>query len=416
MSQPRTLWFISKYLIVPKGDEAGGRGFELLRELAARGHRCVLFVADASHLHEAPPFEGRYYVEKWDGVTICWVRTVRFAKASSLRRILSWLHFEWRLLALRRRAKRFGKPDTVVASSLSLFSVFSGLWFKARYRSRLVFEVRDVWPAVLLDEGWRASNPLVRLLGLVERLGYAQADVVIGTMPNLDERVREVLGPNRPKEVHCIPMGVARRTLGHPSSLPAGYADRWVPKNRFVVAYAGTFGSSNAMDPIFEAAALLAEDPGISFLMVGSGRLLERYQARCAELPNVVFAPRLAKDEVPALLKRSDLLIFSAHPAGSWRYGQSLNKLVDYMLAGKPVLAAYTGFQSMVNEAGCGTFVPAGDAGAIAREVRRYAAMDPRERDAIGERGRSWIIANRSFDRLAEDYEALLFPGLSHRG
>ena len=37
-----------------------------------------------------------------------------------------------------------------------------------------------------------------------------------------------------------------------------------------------------------------------------------------------------------------------------WDYGQSMNKIVDYMMAGKPVVASYSGYPSMLNEAGSG--------------------------------------------------------------
>ncbi len=34
-----------------------------------------------------------------------------------------------------------------------------------------------------------------------------------------------------------------------------------------------------------------------------------------------------------------------------------MNKVVEYMLAGKPIIASYTGYPSMINEAECGYFV-----------------------------------------------------------
>ena len=40
--------------------------------------------------------------------------------------------------------------------------------------------------------------------------------------------------------------------------------------------------------------------------------------------------------------------------------GSLSNKLIDYMMAGKPVVASYSGYQSMLNEANAGLFVPAG--------------------------------------------------------
>jgi glycosyltransferase involved in cell wall biosynthesis len=97
------------------------------------------------------------------------------------------------------------------------------------------------------------------------------------------------------------------------------------------------------------------------------------------------------------------------HGSKVWRYGQSLNKVIDYMLAGKPVVASYTGYPSMINEARCGSYVPAGDVEALRSEVMRYAGMGAVEREATGHRGRAWILAHRHYEALAQKYLTILF-------
>ena len=111
---------------------------------------------------------------------------------------------------------------------------------------------------------------------------------------------------------------------------------------------------------------------------------------------------------VQAVLAKCDLLYFSVHVSNVWRFGQSLNKVIDYMLAGKPMVASYTGYPSMINEAGCGTFVPAGDVPALRAEINRYVAMPSQERAIMGAKGREWIVANRSYRQLAQDYSKIL--------
>ena len=68
----------------------------------------------------------------------------------------------------------------------------------------------------------------------------------------------------------------------------------------------------------------------------------------------------------------------------------------------------------MINEADCGTYVAAGDIEALRQEVSRYAAMDAMQREALGQRGREWILANRRYETLAQNYLSILFePALS---
>jgi len=378
-----------------------------MRELAAHGYDVTIFAATPNHLAETPSFHGTHLVEVVDGVRICWIKTIPFEGPKSLRRILSWAHFEISLLMLRKH--RFGRPDAIVASSLSLFSVLTGLVLRRRYWSRLVFEVRDIWPLTIVEEGgFSTRNPLVRALAVVERLGYERADAIVGTMPNLGEHVAQVVG--RPRPTHCIPMGIAERSLAAPEALPTGYAETYLTYDRFTIGYAGTIGITNALEPFFSAAQALEHDPRFQFVLVGGGGLLTEYESRHSHLRNLTFAPKVPRGAVPNVLKECDLLYLSVHKSKVWDYGMSLNKLMDYMLAAKPVLASYDGFHSMINEADCGTFVPAGDVEALLKEIERYAAMSLPEREQMGQRGRDWLLENRTYDVLAGNYLEILFP------
>jgi glycosyltransferase involved in cell wall biosynthesis len=330
--------------------------------------------------------------------------------AKSARRILSWIDFEWRLLRLPKKA--LPRPDVVVVSSLSLLTILNGFLLRWRYKCRLVLEIRDIWPLTITEEGgFSARNPLVLGLGLIEWLGYRFADAVVGTMPNLQAHVTQVLG--RTRQTHCIPMGVDEDALQAAESVPEDYVQAHLPKGKFLIAHAGTIGITNALDTFLECAQALHDDARLHFLVVGDGDLRPVYQKKYAHLRNLSFAPRVKKSMVQSVLAHCDLLYFSVHPSKVWRYGQSLNKVIDYMLAGKPVLASYTGYPSMINEAECGSYVPAGSVEELRLEILRYAAMEPQERTRMGERGRQWVLAHRRYPVLARRYLEILFPAAS---
>lgn len=401
------VWYISKYVAPPAGSSAGGRGYVLMRELAKLGCECVIITSDSNQLTPVPMLDQATLLQRVDGLSILWLRTLKYRTAKSFRRILSWVDFEFRILVAPLR--RLPKPDVVIVSSLSLLTVFSGLWLRWRYACRLVFEVRDIWPLTISEEGgYRRRNPLVLALGGVERLGYRAADAIVGTMPNLGEHVAKVLG--RERETHCIPMGLDEAAIAAGVPLPDEYVRTYFPLGKFVVGHVGTIGLTNALDTFLQCARAMKDDASIQFVLVGDGDLREHYIAQCADLGNVTFAPKVQKQMVQAALEHCDLVYFSTFDSEVWKYGQSLNKVIDYMYSGKPIVASYSGFPSMINEAGCGTFVPAGDTGALRAEIERYAAMDPDQRRAIGVRGRTWLMQNRGYDKLARDYFSILFP------
>jgi glycosyltransferase involved in cell wall biosynthesis len=378
-----------------------------MREFARAGHDCLVITSDSNQLADVPKLQERRKLERIDGVQFCWVRTLKYGAAKSLRRILSWLDFEWQLWRLPKQD--FPSPDAVIVSSLSLLTILNGLLLRVRHRCRLIFEVRDIWPLTLTEEGGLSRwNPFVLMLGLVERVGYRLADEVVGTMPNLGEHVAGVLG--YPKKVHCIPMGVDRQTLPPGEDSAGNPLAALVPRGKFIVAHVGAMGISNALDTFMACAEAMRDEPGVHFVTVGNGDLRASYESRFGRLPNLTFAPKVSKKDVPGVLAACDLLYFSAHPSKVWLYGQSLNKLVDYMLAGKPIVASYTGYPSMINEAACGTFVPAGDAEALRQEIIRFARMPKREREICGRRGREWILKHRGYDKLAGGYMDIIFP------
>lgn len=404
----KCIWYISKYVSPPGKGSAGGRGYLLMKELARRGYRPIIIASDSNQLAQVPMLNRPYQLQEEDGIDFWWIKTLKYQVAKSVRRILSWLHFEWCLFLMPHG--QLPRPDVIVASSLSPLTVLNGFILRKRYRCRLVFEIRDIWPLTITQEGgFSLRNPLVMGLAWVERLGYRYADAIVGTMPNLGEHVANVLGHER--AVGCIPMGVDATMLVDVIKVPEEYDAKYLPKGKFVVAHAGAIGITNALDTFFDCAESLSGNDCIHFLVVGDGDLREFYRTKYGHLPNLTFAPKVPKQMVQSVLAKCDLLYFSVHVSAVWRFGQSLNKVIDYMLSGKPIVASYTGYPSMINEAGCGTYVPAGDLPALRTEILRFSELSQVERETLGARGREWILSHRNYEALAQDYVSILFPG-----
>ena len=401
------IWYISKYVSPPAKVGAGGRGYLIMRELARMGYKSVIITSDSNQLTEVPKLNQPHIFRRVDGIELCWIRTIKYSTAKSLRRILSWFDFEWRLFRLEKG--EMTTPDVIIVSSLSLLTILNGFLLRRRYKCRLVLEIRDIWPLTIIEEGgFSRWNPLVLGLGLIEKLGYRYADAVVGTMPNLGEHVANVLGEAR--ATHCIPMAVDESALESGAPLPEDYIERYIPRDKFIVGHAGSIGISNALDTLFECAELMKENPKLHFLIVGDGDLRKHYERQFSHLPNLSFAPRVPKQMVQSVLSHCDLLYFSVHVSKVWQYGQSLNKVIDYMLSGRPIVASYSGYPSMINEADCGTFVQAGDAKALCKELQRFEAMTPGQLSRMGQNGRDWLLTHRRYKTLAENYLPILFP------
>lgn len=397
----KSVWYISKYFAPGSRSDVGTRAWFLLKEFHSRGIEVTAFGSNSNHLADCPDFKGNYFSENVDGICAIWIKTFKYKKASSILRILNWIHFEWRLLFLDK--SRFERPDAIIISSLSLLTILNGFLLRWRFGSKLVFEIRDIWPLTVIEEGGYSKwNPFVIILAVIEYFGYKYSDLIVGTMPNLREHVRNLTGDD--SKVICIPMGVSSEMLKQGLPLPDGYLQKYLDKDYFNVVHAGTIGITNALETLFSAAELLVENKKIRFVIVGDGNLKTDYERRYKRLGNVVFAPKVSKAQVHSVLSESNLVYFSTFKSEVWHYGQSLNKVVDYMLSGRPILASYSGFQSMINEAGCGFFTPAEDHIALANKIVEISLMDAADLHSMGSRGRPWLIKNRDFKLLADYY------------
>jgi glycosyltransferase involved in cell wall biosynthesis len=76
------------------------------------------------------------------------------------------------------------------------------------------------------------------------------------------------------------------------------------------------------------------------------------------------------------------------------------------MNAGRPIVCSFSGFQSMINEANCGSFVPFGDVDLLAAEVLRLKRIPNDKRYEMGKRAQDFLRNNRLFEKLALQYQS----------
>jgi glycosyltransferase involved in cell wall biosynthesis len=394
------IWSISKYASIPKYG-AAARLFFLTKEFIALGHNATLITSDANHFSVFPITSERYNYEKVEGVPLYWIKTKKYNRTASISRVLSWIDFErWLFLFDKSKLK---KPDVVIVSSLSLLSILYGFYLKKLYKAFLVFEVRDIWPLTMTEEGGFSKwHPLVLLLGVIEKFGYKNSDLIVGTMPRLGMHVKEILGYE--KSFFCSPLGFNKNNYNDKARISRMNFEALFPKDKIIIGYAGSMGISNALEPFIECIKLLENNTNIYFVLVGGGDLADKFEDQLSDSNNVKFLQKIPQDEVKHFLAQCDILYLSTQDSKVWTYGQSMNKIVEYMLAGKPVLASYSGYQTMLNEAGAGIYILNSTAKELKNVFLKYVLLSPKERKQIGENGKCWIEKNRTYSILAKNY------------
>jgi len=395
---------------LPAGRAGITRHGDLGAELVKRGHEVTVIASRFNYLtRQSDPGHAR--LERHAGVIFRWLDTATYA-TNDRRRLRSMIEFTiratWHGIQMRHR------PDIVLASSPHLLTGLAGVAIARRYRVPLLFEVRDLWPAVLVDLGAiRKGGAAHRALARLERFCYAQADRIVTVPPHGDRRVAEV-GMDPGKCVH-IPNAttldeVAATPL--PSSMNEIFAQIG---ERDVLLYAGAQGIANGLDTLLAAlehlrAAHRSVYERIAVVLIGGGADHDRLVqiARQRSLINVHFHPPIDKATIPSALERADFLLVSVADSSVYTYGMSPNKLFDYMWAGRPVLLSSRLDDTPVNEADAGRCFSPGSPESLATELRTMVGMSAAEREAMGERGRRLVLERFTISATAGMLDELL--------
>ncbi|MBD3335606.1 MAG: glycosyltransferase [Candidatus Eisenbacteria bacterium] len=383
--------YVAQYYNEPQ-EPGGGRHYAFTRSLVERGHRVTLITGQENYRTGRIPrrYGGRMiHREELNGVEIlrAWVMT-GYRRRFWLR-YLNQLSF---LLTGTGAGLRLpSPPEVVVASSPPLLAAAAGALLAARHRAPLITDIRDLWPESVIAMGLPVHAFLVRGGFTMARWIYRRSRALIAVTQGIRDGLMAQEQPSG--KIHHIPNGVDWGLYEEPPQ-PGDWRSRLRLEDKFVSVYVGGMGPVHNVATLVEAAAHLARDPRMHFVLAGDGPEKPRLARRAQELglTNVTFHEAVPKREVPGLLAAGDLCVYSLRNDPFFR-GTFPNKNFDYMASGRPLVLAVEGeSQQLVEAAGAGRVVPPEDAGAMAAAIREMAALPAGERRAMGERGRRYVM------------------------
>lgn len=208
----------------------------------------------------------------------------------------------------------------------------------------------------------------------------------------------------------AVPMGVRLDLCAAPD---LSRSRRILPSGVPCVLYLGTLNRVRRLDFLIRAfARVVAVEPRALLYIVGQGdhpedrTFLEDEAARVNIGSSVVFVGQLPQPQALAYVQESDVCTSPFYPTPILQ-STSPTKLVEYMAAGKPVVANdHPEQKRVIEESGAGI--------CVAYEEDAFAAAisslleDPERSRAMGERGRRYVIEHRSYGAIADMVERRL--------
>jgi glycosyltransferase involved in cell wall biosynthesis len=382
------------------------RVLELAYELSDRRHEITVLTGFPNYpdgVIQAPYRGRRLMTERLGDLRV--VRTAIYPAPNRGvgRRLLN--HLSFALSSIPASAKA-GPADAVIVESPPLFAAVAGVAIAALKRAPVVLNVADLWPDAAIQFGALRRRRMIGAARALERFAYRHADLIAVPTPGLERVLRE--RGHAADRIVVVPHGVdpGRFTI----------ADRPRPAGRRIV-YAGTIGMGHAVGTLIEAARMLEErGAAYEFLIVGDGAERAELEALAQRLAlrSVTFAGRLPRSELPALLASADVTIATQRDLPLLADALS-TKVLEYMAAGRPVVAAAAGWTAQVtSDAGAGIACAPEQPAALADAIAEVAG-DPERGRAMGASGRRYVEANltrrAAADRLNRALRSLVDRG-----
>lgn len=385
------------------------RPYYLAREWVRLGHKVRIVASAQSHVRaQSPQLAGQARLDEIiDGIQYTWFETPRYA-GNGIARVRNMAAFVARLYREGRELARAFKPDLVIASSTYPMDIWPAHRIAKLAAAKLVFEVHDMWPLSPIELGGMSRrHPFIMLVQAAEDYAYRHADVVISMLPKVHEYMQS--RGMAPHKLHIVPNGIdPAEWLADAPALQGTAVDILAnlrAQGWSIVGHAGTQGLSNALD-IFLDTAKLMQGEKVAFVLVGGGPAKSALQQRAKTegLQNVRFIDAVEKAQIPALLQWFDVAYIGVRRMPLYRFGIAPNKLMDYMMAGRPVVMAIEAGNDPVTEAGCGLTVKPEDPHSVAKGIRALLALSADERKAMAQRGREFVMKNHTYPVLGQRF------------
>ncbi|MFQ5345290.1 MAG: glycosyltransferase family 4 protein [Mariprofundus sp.] len=368
---------------------------DLALELKGRGHE-VTILTGLPNYPAGRWFNGFGYAScgrsEWQGISIIRVPMLRRMSGRGWQLALNYMSYAMAASLLGPILCR-GRFDVVLAYEPSPFTV--GIpaammrWLKG---APMMFWVQDLWPESLTAAGAVRSRYILKLVGSMVRWIYARCDrVLVQSEGFIKPAVAAGADPGR---IRYFPNWA--EDFYQPLVLPDDALEYAEMPVGFNIVFAGNMGEAQSLQTILEAVERLRDVPDIHWTMIGDGRRSSWMQEEAVKrgLDRIHFLGLRSPEQMPRYFSLADTLLATLRPDPVFSLTIP-SKVQSYLACGRPIVAALDGEGARIIEAaGAGFAMPAGDAEGLADSILRLYNMKQTERDAMGCAARAYYDAH----------------------
>ena len=401
--QKKVLWYLHPYAGGP-GIGQAFRPYYFCREFALKNITPVIVSSSWHHLmyNKSTHQEN----QEIDNINYFFLKNKSYS-SNGIGRILNMFSYSIKLLTNKKIKVKY-PPDIIIVSSPHLFTFLSAYIISKRYKSKLILEVRDLWPLSLVDiAGVSKSHPIVTILSMIEKFAYKKSDYIVTLFNNGKKYFSNF--KTKDNSIVYIPNGSIINN--NPKNISDDNIVKYIKKKKaigeFIIGYTGAHGTPNALGQLLRATLILKNKKinNYHIIMIGDGiekdRLIEFSNKN--NLDNITFFDSVNKDRIETIINEFDLCYIASLKKDIYQYGVSPNKLFEYMGASKPILSSIY-LDSIIEDAKCGIVADSEDEQDLALKIDFFLNIDSNKLKIMGENGSKYLLKNHNIKKLANNY------------
>ncbi len=274
-------------------------------------------------------------IEYIDGIKI--IRSSLFISEnkSVIFRLLTYFSFAFTSYFTGRR--KATTREIIICESPPLFLGITAIALKRKWKSKLVFNVSDLWPESAEELGIIKNRFLLDLSQNLAIRIYKNADLISGQTKGIVDRIKQLVPE---KTITWLPNGIDDKKFENFEK------SIFKPEEngKFHLLYAGILGHAQGLEVILKAAASLGHVPEIHFYIAGDGPEKEKLVRLNKKLgtENLTFLGNLPVELLTQQLIRTNASIIPLKNLPLFN-GAIPSKIFEPLFFGKPVLLGLNG-------------------------------------------------------------------------
>lgn len=394
------------HYFVPEIGAPSARIYDLAQQWLTEGHQIEVVTCFPNH--PAGKLYPGYQLKRYQKETLSRISVHRnwtyiTPNEGFIKRTLGHISF-WP--STRLNQQQIGPIDIAIGTSPTFFAPLAAINITKRRKIPFVMEVRDLWPALLVELGVLRNRTIIRLLERWELWMYRQATKVVTVTESFRQNLIE-RGISAEK-VHTIPNG-ADIDFWQPMSAPIELRRKLKLEDCFIVLYIGAHGLSQSLSSILDSAKLLQHHPAIQFLFVGDGAQKEMLveKATRENISNIRFHDSVGKEQVKEFYALADLCLV---PLRDIPLFQTFipSKMFEIMAMARPIVGSVCGEAAeILKRSGSAAVVAPEDSQAIAATIENLY-QNQGQLSLMAQNGHEFVAQHYSRQGLAKTYLKVL--------